>query len=142
MENRVPLGPYILLALSMVGLGITAYLSYFQYLNLIPSCAIGGCEVVLTSEYSKFFGVPLSYLGLVYFAYLFCLSALLSFDPHSKGLRWGALLYTGFGVLYFAYALFYVQAILIGAFCQYCIMSAITTTIAFGVSLYHYRSSN
>src|SRR6185369_5665161 len=100
MDTKLPLAPYILLALAMVGLGITGYLAYFQYLNLIPSCAIGGCEIVLTSAQSKFFGVPWSYIGLVYYAYMLCLSALLILDPKSFGLRLGALLYTGIGLIY------------------------------------------
>ncbi len=98
MDTKPPLGPYLLLALAMIGLGDTFYLSYFQYLNLIPSCAIGGCETVLTSEYSKLFGVPWSYIGLVYYAYMFCLAILLCIEPRSKALRLGALAYTGIGV--------------------------------------------
>lgn len=137
--HKPPIVPYLLLALAMIGIGDTLYLAYHQYLNVVPTCALSGCEVVLTSPLSKIFGVPLSYLGLVYFAYLFCLAALLAYDPRSRGLRFGALLYTGFGVAYFAYALLYVQAILIGAFCQYCIIAAVTTVIACGVSVWHYK---
>lgn len=125
----------------MVGLGDTLYLSYFQYLNLIPSCAIGGCEVVLTSEYSKFFGVPWSYIGLVYYAYLFCLAVLLSIDPRSRGLRLAAVAYSGVGVLYSAWAILYIQLFVIGALCEYCAISALTTLVAFGVALWHYRTT-
>ncbi len=124
----------------MVGLGDTLYLSYFQYLNLVPSCAIGGCETVLTHPYAKFFGVPWSYIGLVYYAYLFCLAALLIIDPRSYGLRLGALLYTGVGVGYSAWAVFYVQLSLIGAICQFCMISAITTLAACVIASLHYRS--
>lgn len=139
--QKPPLAPYLLLALAMVGLGDTLYLSYFQYLNLIPSCAIGGCETVLTHELSKFFGVPWSYIGLVYYAYLFCLAVLLIIDPHSRGLRLGALAYTAFGVLYSVWAIFYIQLGIIGALCEFCAISALTTLLAFGVSLWHYRKS-
>ena len=135
------LAPYILLALAMVGLGDTLYLSYFQYLNLVPSCAIGGCEVVLTSEYSKFFGVPWSYIGLVYYAYLFCLALLLTIDPRSFGLRLGAVLYSGIGVLYSIWAIFYIQLTLLEALCQYCVITAIVTLLAFGTSLWHWRAT-
>ncbi len=136
------LTPYWLLALAMVGLGDTLYLSYFQYLNLIPTCAIGGCETVLTSVYSKFFGVPLSYIGLVYYVYLLCLAILLSIDPESKGLRIGALVYTGIGFLYSVHAIGYVQAIQIGAFCQYCLISALVTVLAFVVGIWHWRTTS
>ena len=135
------LTPYYLLALALVGLGDTFYLSYFQYLNVVPSCAIAGCDTVLTSVYSKFFGVPLSYIGLVYYGYMLGLEVMLAIDPYSKGLRVGALIYTGIGLLYSLHAVFYVQMMLIGAFCQYCILSAFLTLLLFGVALWHFIST-
>ena len=139
--NKVPLAPYLLLALAMVGLGDTLYLSYFQYLNLVPACAIGGCETVLTSAHSKFLGVPWSYIGMVYYAYMFCLAVLLCLEPRSKALRLGALVYTTVGVLYSAWAIFYIQLSVIGALCQFCAISALTTLLLFGVAVWHWRSA-
>ncbi len=141
MQEKVPLAPYILLALALVGLGDVFYLSYFQYMNLIPSCAIGGCEIVLTSVHSKFFGVPWSYIGLVYYAYMLCLAVLLSIDPKSFGLRLGALVYSGVGVLYSCWAIFYIQLSVIHALCQFCAISALTTLALFCVAVWHWRSS-
>jgi uncharacterized membrane protein len=137
----MPLAPYILIAIAFVGLGDTLYLSYFQYLNLVPTCAIGGCEEVLTSVYSKFFGVPWSYIGLVYYLYLLGLGVLLAIDPHSKGLKLGAVAYTGIGVAYSAWAIFYIQLTLIGALCLFCAISALTTCAAFVAAWWHTRSS-
>jgi uncharacterized membrane protein len=135
------LTPYVLLALAMVGLGDTLYLSYFQYLNLVPGCAIGGCEEVLTSVYSKFMGVPLSYIGLVYYAYLFCLSILMTIEPNSRALALGALAYTAIGFVRSVLFIFYIQLTLIGALCFYCAISAGIATLAFGVSVWHWRIS-
>ncbi len=141
MDNKPSTSAYLLLALAMVGLGITAFLSYFQYNNLVPSCAIGGCEIVLTSVHSKLFGLPWSYYGLVYYIYMFCLAVLLIIDPRSKGLRLGALLYTGVGVIYSSWAIFYIQLTVIGALCQYCAMSAATTALLFVTAIWHWRST-
>lgn len=138
--QKPPLAPYLLLALAMIGLGDTLYLSYFQYLNLVPSCAIGGCETVLTHAWSKFLGIPWSYIGLVYYAYLFCLAVLLIIDPRSYGLRLGALVYTGIGVVYSVWAIGYVQLSVIGALCEFCAISALTTLLAFCIALWHFRS--
>ncbi len=140
MDTRPPLAPYLLLALAMIGLGDTFYLSYFQYLNLIPTCAISGCEIVLTSAHSKFFGVPWSYIGLVYYAYMFALAILLCIEPRSKALRLGALAYTGIGVIYSVWAIFYIQLTVIEALCQFCLISAVITLCLFGVSLWQWRS--
>ncbi len=141
MPTKPALAPFILLALALVGLGDTFYLSYFQYMNLIPSCAIGGCETVLVSVHSKFLGIPWSYIGLVYYAYMFCLSILLMIDPHSKGLKLGALVYTGIGVLYSSWAIFYIQLTVIGALCQFCAISALATLGLFITSVMYYRKS-
>jgi uncharacterized membrane protein len=135
----MPLAPYFLIALSFVGLADTAFLSYFEYMNLIPSCAIGGCEVVLTSVYSKFLGVPLAYIGLVFYIYLLALALLMSFDPASKVLKRAAALYTGVGLLFSLYFEFYIQGTLIGHYCMYCAISAITTLLSFGVAVWHAR---
>ena len=134
------LTPYLLLALAMVGLGDTLYLSYFQYLNLIPGCAIDGCEIVLTSVYSKFLGVPLSYIGLVYYAYLFCLSILMVIEPNSRAIALGALIYTAIGFILSLMFIFYIQLSLIGALCFYCAISAVVATFAFAVSVWHWRT--
>ncbi len=141
MPTNPPLAPFILLALALVGLGDTLYLSYFQYMNLIPTCAIGGCETVLTSEYSKFFGVPWSYIGLVYYGYMLCLSVLLVIDPASRGLKLGALAYTGIGVLYSVWAVFYIQLTLIQALCQFCAISGLVTLLMFITAAYHWRKA-
>lgn len=141
MDTKIPTTPYLLLALAMIGLGDTLYLAYFQYLNLIPTCAIGGCDVVLTSIYSKFFGVPWSYLGLVYYAYMFCLAVLLCIEPKSFALRLGTLVYTGIGFLYSLWAIFYIQLYVLEALCQYCAISALVATGLFGVGVWHFYST-
>ncbi len=141
MPTKPPLAPFILLALALVGLGDALYLSYFQYMNLIPACAVGGCETVLTSEYSKFFGVPWSYIGLVYYIYMVCLAILLVIEPTSKALRVGAVVYTGVGILYSVWAIFYIQLTLIGALCEYCAISAGVCLLLFITALWHFRSS-
>lgn len=138
----MPLGPFFLVALALVGLGDTLYLSYFQYNNLLPSCQLGGCTTVLTSEHSKFFGVPWSYIGLVYYAYLLCLAVLLAYDPRSRGLRLGALLYTGVGVAYSVWAIFYIQLSVLNALCEYCMISAALTALACAVAVWHWRSTS
>ena len=133
--------PYTLLALALIGLGDTLYLSYYHYLNIVPTCVIKGCEIVLTSGYAQFFGVPVSYIGLVYYVYMFSLAILLAIEPRSFALRLGALVYTAIGFLYSVYAIFYVQLTLLGTICQFCALSALTTLLLFMTVVWHWRSS-
>lgn len=135
------LGPSLIVALAFIGLGDTLFLSYFQYMNAIPGCAIGGCEQVLTSVYSKFFGVSLSYIGLVYYVGMLALGIVLSTDPRSFGLRWATVAYATIGLGLSIYFEFYIQMYLIGALCMYCAISALVTLAFFSVAVQHYKAT-
>ena len=139
--QKPTLAPFYLIAATFVGLGDTLFLAYYQFLNLVPGCAIGGCEIVLTSKFATVLGVHLSYFGLVYYAYMLGLGILLAIDPTSKALRLGALVYTGVGVLC-SITFETIQITVIGAICMYCAISALTTVVLFGISVWHYRTSS
>ena len=137
---KIALAPFYIISATFIGLADTLYLSYFHYMNLIPSCAIGGCEIVLTSPYSSPFGVPFAYIGLFYYASMLGLALLLAYDPYSRGLRLGMLLYTGLGLLLsIGFELF--QYFVIHALCMYCGISALTTLVLFGLAVWHWRAS-
>src|SRR5205085_2290836 len=51
-------------ALSLVGAGIAAYLSYTRLAHTQILCTSGGCETVKRSRYSKLAGLPVAYLGV------------------------------------------------------------------------------
>jgi len=59
------------LALTAVGLGVSAYLTFEHFTaNATLACSIGGlidCAKVTTSAWSTFMGVPVALLGLVFF---------------------------------------------------------------------------
>lgn len=138
MDNKLPLAPYVLLALAMVGLGDTLFLSYYAYLHIIPSCAIGGCEIVLASPYSHPLGVPFGYIGLLYYLHVFAVALLTIIFPKSRGVAFAALAYTGIGLLCsIGFELF--QFFVIGALCLYCGISAATTLGLFAASVWHRR---
>lgn len=142
MENKPLLSPFYLIAAALVGVADTLYLSYNHFLNLIPSCSIGGCEVVLTSPYATPWGIiSLSYLGLIYYLYLLCLLVLLAWEPRSKALRAATLLYTGLGL---ACSVFFelFQFFVIHALCIYCGISAATTLVLFVLSVWHWRATS
>lgn len=136
----MPLGPFYLIALACIGIADTLYLSYNEFMNTTPSCLLEGCDVVLAHPLSEFLGIPLGYWGLVYYVYMLGLVVLLAIDPRSKALRLGTLAYAGVGLLCSA-AFIYIQAAIIGAFCQYCLLSAAVTVGLFGVALWHYKQT-
>lgn len=138
--QKVLLTPFWLIAATLIGLGDTLFLSYYAFIHAIPSCALSGCEVVLSSPYSHPFGVPFGYIGLVYYIYMLGLGVLLAYDPTSKGLRFGVLAYTAIGLLFsIGFELF--QFIVIGALCMYCGISAVATLVLFCIAVWHWRAS-
>lgn len=60
------------LVLSLVGLAVSAYLTFEHFTdNATLACSIGGvvdCAKVTTSQWSTFLGVPVALLGLIFFA--------------------------------------------------------------------------
>ena len=140
MQPKVLLSPFYLIAATLVGLGDTLFLSYYQHLGLTPTCAIGGCEIVLSSIYSKFLGVPLSYIGLVFYIYMLALAVLLAYDPFGKGTRLAILAYATVGLL-FSIGFELTQIFVIHAICMYCAISATTTLVLFCLAIWHWRAT-
>ncbi len=127
---KVLLTPFLLIAATFVGLGDTLFLSYYQHLGLTPNCAIGGCEIVLNSVYSKVYGVPMSYIGLVFYVYMLALAIVLAYDPFGKGMRFAMLAYATIGLV-LSIGFESLQIFVIHAICMYCAISAATTLVLF-----------
>jgi uncharacterized membrane protein len=141
MMKRVPLAPYFMLACALIGIADAFYVAQASYTGQPLWCAIlEGCNTVVNSPYARIFGVPASYFGLTFYLYMFGFAALLAFDPFSRGLRFGALLYTAMGVSYSGYFA-YVQLSAIRAVCLYCLISAVLTVLLFIAALRHFRAT-
>jgi len=115
----------IAVVLSLVGVADGIYLTVHHYTQEAVPCSLtDGCEQVLTSQYAEIAGIPLAALGAA--AYFLAFSfALLSI--YGNKITWKLF---GFQVVLMALFtgwLLYVQAYLIHAFCQFCLLSALTT---------------
>lgn len=108
-------------ALAMVGIAISAYLTYNHLGGTVPVCVggSGGCETVQTSRYSEVLGVPVALIGLL--GYGAMLSAALIGDGRAAIL---GVFFAMIGVLYSLY-LTYLELFVIRAICQWCVASAI-----------------
>ncbi len=120
------IGVVAILALAFLGIADSAYLAQHEISNTPLICNIqnfSGCNTVAQSPYSSIFGIPVAVYGVLFYGILFALSALelVLFDQIMRRfIQW----FTVAGVLASLYFLF-VQAFLIGAFCIYCIASAV-----------------
>ena len=126
---------YIFLALAIVGLADSAYLTNAYYTGSPLSCeTIPGCNEVAKSPYTQIAGVSLPVLGVIYYTFTIFNALLYLFRRTTYASTLLAYLTTlGFFVsAYFTY----VQVELIKAVCIYCMSSAVIATILFGIGTF------
>jgi len=111
--------------LSVLGLADAIYLTIEHVTGQSVRCTIiAGCSEVLSSSYAVVAGIPLALIGAAAYFSVFSLATLAAF-----GYRWAATLLTPVTVAMFIVSLwlFYLQAFVIRAFCQFCLFSAAIT---------------
>lgn len=128
------IGVVFILILAFSGLANSAYLAQQEISGEPLVCNVqnfSGCNIVTASEYSKLFGIPLAEYGVLFYGILFVLAALelIIFD---RLLRRVLQVISLIGVIFSLYFTF-VQIFFIGAFCIYCLTSAV---IAFFVLVF------
>jgi uncharacterized membrane protein len=128
VETRRSIYLYIAAALlSLVGLADAIYLTVEHMAGRAVQCTITtGCEEVLTSGYATIAGVPLAGLGAFAYFAAFSLAILAIF-----GNRTARTLLFYLVALMFAFTiwLFFVQAFVLHAFCQFCLLSGAVTLL-------------
>ena len=142
LREKAAYVPYLMILFALFGMADAFYDSYSIYNSNMLWCpeTIDGCNTVANSPFGRIFDVPLGYFGLVFYLHMFGLSALLAFDPFSRGLRIGALLYTAIGVSFSIYFI-YLEFAFIHAFCIYCMISAVLTVLLFIAALTHFTKT-
>ncbi len=137
LEARPQPARMAIAVLALLGLLIAAYLTLFKlgYMGAIQ-CSIGGCETVQSSRWAYFLGLPVAAWGVGAYTAILAL-ALLGVQPRFAAARWIALALfaaSGVGVVFSAY-LTYLEAFVIHAWCQWCVVSAILITLIFLLSI-------
>ena len=126
-SNVSPIAKLPLLAalVALVGLGDAIYLTVHQLSGEIVQCTVvHGCEQVLNSDYAKFAGIPLAFIGVAAYFTVFSLATLAAFGNRRA---WDFLsVIVGLMAVFTAWLL-YLQGFVIEAFCQFCLLSAAVT---------------
>jgi uncharacterized membrane protein len=119
--------PTLLAAFSFIGMVDAFYLTMKRSnAAAIPCHITHGCSDVLTSKYSVIAGIPLSAIGLGFYLMVFSLAVITIFDDSkmSNRLPLRAIFYfSGVGLIISA-LLVGIQAFVLKAFCEYCLLSA------------------
>lgn len=124
---------------SLLGLADAIYLTVEHVTGQSVRCTIiAGCSEVLSSRYAVMGGVPLAAVGAAAYFSVFSLATLAAF-----GYRVAGTLMTALVLLMFLFSLWliYLQAFVIHAFCQFCLLSAAVTTALTVIALFARRSA-
>ena len=117
----------VMALVSLVGIADAIYLTVEHLAGRSVRCTIvSGCSEVLASPYASVRGFPLAGIGAVAYFTVFSLATLAAFGYRGVGklltLVVGAMFLTTLWLLY-------LQAFVIRHFCQFCLLSALVTTI-------------
>lgn len=107
--------------LSFLGFADSTYLTIVHYKNIIPPCSITqGCEKVLNSEFATIGSVPISIFGSIFFILILVLCILI-LQNNQQRLKKMLFFLSTLGIIV-GIILFYIQWIVLKAFCQYCLL--------------------
>ncbi len=115
----------ISLALALIGIAVSAYLTLVHYRDDLLVCAVGGCHTVQKSPYAELAGIPVALLGLGMFIVVTVLLLVRRMRPAWED----TITLATFGLVLagavFAIYLTYLELFVIHAVCQWCVLTAI-----------------
>lgn len=129
---------WIIPVISLIGMGVAAYLAYVETAQVEAVCGpVGDCNTVQQSEYARLFGIlPIGVLGLVGYVMIIATWVVHQFTSGRLS-DFGALAMLGitfFGTLFSVYLTF-LEPFVIGATCAWCLTSAVMMTILMLLSI-------
>lgn len=125
--------PVVASVLALLGLADSVYLTVHHFTaEPVPCSIVEGCETVLTSSYAEIAGIPLAAFGAIAYFIAFSLAILTVFGNRSMWLLFGIKSFIMAAVSVY---LIYLQGFVIGAFCQFCLISAATSISLFIIYL-------
>lgn len=120
--RRAPLLYALAALIALIGLGDAIYLTVEYLSGRSAQCMVtSGCSRVLSSPYASPGGIPLSIIGAFAYFTVFSLATLAAFGYRGVGRLFALLVALMFLV---TLVLLYLQAFVIGEFCDYCLLSA------------------
>ena len=116
---------------ALLGLADAIYLTIHHYTAEAVPCGLEfDCGAVLGSPYAEIGGIPLAAFGAAAYFVAFALALLAAFGNRMTWMLFGVQVVI---MSLFTVWLLYLQGYVIGAFCQFCLISAITTFTMLGV---------
>lgn len=118
--------------LALVGLFVSAYLLLYSmgyYGDIL--CGTGACEVVQTSDYAVFLGLPVPAWGTAWYAAVLTLALVAANGGTAASTPARLLGLLAAGGLAFSAYLTWIEAFVLEAWCRWCVVSAVLTVLIF-----------
>lgn len=134
---------WLSIGLSLVGLGVSVYLTWVKLTGNTASCGtVGDCQSVNNSRYAEIGGLPIALFGALSYLVLLALLAIEYRRPQlAEGARLGVFGLSLIGTLYSAY-LTYIEVAVLKAICPYCVVSAAAMTAVLILCVLRLRSAD
>ncbi|MEN9258773.1 MAG: vitamin K epoxide reductase family protein [Gloeomargarita sp. SRBZ-1_bins_9] len=115
--------------LASIGAVETAYITITHWLGGSVICPTTGCDQVLKSAYAQLFGIPLSLVGFVFYGAVAVIAFFLA-PKQDEDFPWAWALFALTTAMLVSSGYFvYLMAFPIGAWCVYCVTSAILSVL-------------
>jgi uncharacterized membrane protein len=125
--RRISLLYGLAMLISLVGLGDAVYLTVHHLTGRSVRCTVSdGCSTVLSSVYATLAGIPIAAIGAAAYFMAFSLATLAAFG-YDRARAWLALIVAP--MLLSTLWLLYLQAFVLRAYCDFCLLSASMTLV-------------
>ncbi len=129
-----------LVLVSFIGFLDASYLTLEHFKGGSVACIIAeGCDEVNNSQWAEFFGIPTALFGVLFYLFIFIISVVY-IDTRKKALLKTLVLFSTCGLIFSAFFV-YLQLFEIEAICSYCMVSAVTSTLLFILSLTIFKNA-
>lgn len=120
--------PMLTAILSAAGIAVSIYLLTVHWGWWTAVClGVGNCELVNTSRFSEFLGLPVALWGIGAYVALLVLSILVLRQEFSPWAQRGLFIVSAFGIVFSLY-LTYIEVFVLHEICPWCVLSAIIVT--------------
>ena len=133
----------IIFVLGWCGFTVAKHIRNHKTKNTLLVCPVGfDCHTVIHSDYSKFLGVPVELVGMIYYALISFFYLFLIFLPEifSDALV-GFISAVSFLAFLFSVYLIAVQIFILKKGCSWCIVSALISALIFILTTFNYDFS-
>jgi uncharacterized membrane protein len=118
--------------IAFLGMVDTFYISIKRGGPPVACHVTKGCNDVLTSTYSTLAGIPISWFGLAFYLVVFSCAV---FELSGAAKSAHLIFWPAVGAFVISAILVGIQAFILHAFCEYCLMSALFSTSIFLLSI-------